>query len=282
MMAYGDIHRQNLIIGKSMFFLYLHPGSSHRRIKESRYRRNKLYCSYPNPSQISRSTNTRFTQTSLNSVSFFGHELVDGSSYGETQHTALSGKYGAPADSHNVTAASASPTVHRQHVSLDNGALGDLDWGWTGPLDSEWQASNQSTHMSHDQSSYTVDMMASEDANDDQVSSGQDSLDSKHEIPRTSAAEGMKPTFRVNTKTIPRRDGTFLCLQHGCPWTFKRAFERNRHFQTKHGKNTKTYLCSENTCRRSKDGFPRKDKRDEHEQKVHGIVRTSGQPDKTL
>jgi hypothetical protein len=75
--------------------------------------------------------------------------------------------------------------------------------------------------------------------------------------------------FHVKTKTV------FICAYRNCNKEFGRKPELYRHHLSAH-KAERPYKCRDNSCSRSIHGFPRTDKRDDHERKVHGVRRSRG------
>ena len=79
---------------------------------------------------------------------------------------------------------------------------------------------------------------------------------------------------RSNTDPRYRYDKNnkiYHCAIPACNRSFKRRQELSRHHKSKHQR-SEEYPCRVVGCGREK-GFPRKDKRDDHERKVHGITR---------
>ncbi|KAK7708838.1 hypothetical protein SLS57_008899 [Botryosphaeria dothidea] len=72
------------------------------------------------------------------------------------------------------------------------------------------------------------------------------------------------------------RNDKYFCLHAGCrnP-SFKRLGDLERHQNNVHTQ-TKSFWCRSDDCDRGRP-FPRKDKRNEHERRVHGIARGSNQ-----
>ena len=68
--------------------------------------------------------------------------------------------------------------------------------------------------------------------------------------------------FRVLGKKV------FQCTYRGCGTRFTRLSDLRRHHTNKHHSNF-LYLCQFANCKRGRRGFSRKDKRDDHERKVH-------------
>ena len=68
--------------------------------------------------------------------------------------------------------------------------------------------------------------------------------------------------FRVLGKKV------FQCTYRGCETRFTRLSDLRRHHTNKHHSNF-LYLCRFTDCERRRRGFSRKDKRDDHERKVH-------------
>jgi hypothetical protein len=61
---------------------------------------------------------------------------------------------------------------------------------------------------------------------------------------------------------------SFLCLYNKCASQFTRISDLKRHHFDKHV-HVKYFYCRFAGCRRAKRGFSRKDKRDDHEKRVH-------------
>jgi hypothetical protein len=75
--------------------------------------------------------------------------------------------------------------------------------------------------------------------------------------------------FHFKTKTV------FICTYGNCNKEFGRKPELYRHHRSVH-KTERPYKCRDTGCSRSVRGFPRTDKRDDHERKVHGLRRSRG------
>jgi hypothetical protein len=75
--------------------------------------------------------------------------------------------------------------------------------------------------------------------------------------------------FRMKTKTV------FECTYEDCNKEFSRKGELHRHHRSVHS-TQRPFRCHDTGCLRSINGFPRRDKRDDHERKVHGLVRAKG------
>jgi hypothetical protein len=73
--------------------------------------------------------------------------------------------------------------------------------------------------------------------------------------------------FHVKTKTV------LVCTYQGCNKEFGRKPELYRHHRSVH-KAERPYKCQDTGCSRFIHGFPRTDKRDDHERKVHNLYRT--------
>ena len=78
-----------------------------------------------------------------------------------------------------------------------------------------------------------------------------------------------------------RLSGDIMCRHADCGQPFGRLAELKRHYATAHAVQKPEYWCSQPLCDRSMAGgrpFHRKDKKREHERKVHhrGIYRTRG------
>jgi len=70
-----------------------------------------------------------------------------------------------------------------------------------------------------------------------------------------------------------RRDvgGFFVCDTDRCGRPFKRLSDLRRHHDSLHGRQGYFKCRASNLCKRAMSGFPRKDKRDEHERKMHKL-----------
>ena len=69
-----------------------------------------------------------------------------------------------------------------------------------------------------------------------------------------------------NFVQISRRE--FVCLLNGCNKHFTRISDLRRHHLSVHRK-TSAFFCRFPLCNRAIRGFPRKDKRNDHEEKIH-------------
>lgn len=74
--------------------------------------------------------------------------------------------------------------------------------------------------------------------------------------------------FRVKTKQV------FVCAYEDCNQEFGRKSELYRHHRSIHKKD-RPFKCQVNGCYRSTHGFPRADKKNDHEWKSHGLRRPS-------
>ena len=61
----------------------------------------------------------------------------------------------------------------------------------------------------------------------------------------------------------------FVCTYHGCNEEMSRSYDLQRHYGSIHS-GLRPHKCRIEGCKRAVDGFPRKDKRNDHERKVHG------------
>jgi hypothetical protein len=68
--------------------------------------------------------------------------------------------------------------------------------------------------------------------------------------------------FRVET--------TYTCLESSCNRKYSRKPDLVRHYKGAHLRDD-TYKCRVPTCERSERGFPRRDKRNDHERKIHRL-----------
>lgn len=71
--------------------------------------------------------------------------------------------------------------------------------------------------------------------------------------------------FRTITKTA------YLCTFKRCNKQFTRIYDLRRHHEGVHERKA-SFPCSWINCRRHVEAFTRKDKRDEHERKIHGNI----------
>ncbi|OMP86853.1 hypothetical protein BK809_0000528 [Diplodia seriata] len=84
---------------------------------------------------------------------------------------------------------------------------------------------------------------------------------------RSNASSHLMPSFHE------KRNGRYHCLFQPCTKSFTREADLFRHQNTCHLGST-TFWCSSTGCNRSRSHpsgrpFPRKDKRNDHERKVH-------------
>ena len=70
--------------------------------------------------------------------------------------------------------------------------------------------------------------------------------------------------YRTETKKI------YICTYKNCNKRFNRIHELHRHHRGIH-KKILPFPCRTDGCERAKKGFPRKDKRNDHERKIHGL-----------
>jgi hypothetical protein len=70
--------------------------------------------------------------------------------------------------------------------------------------------------------------------------------------------------YRTETKKI------YVCTYKKCNKRFNRIHELHRHHRGTHEK-ILPFPCRTDGCARAKRGFPRKDKRNDHERKMHGL-----------
>lgn len=71
----------------------------------------------------------------------------------------------------------------------------------------------------------------------------------------------------MSYRTETRR--SYICTFRNCNKCFSRIYDLHRHHRGAHDKRIQ-FNCRHSGCPRNTRGFPRKDKRDEHERKVHG------------
>lgn len=71
--------------------------------------------------------------------------------------------------------------------------------------------------------------------------------------------------YRIETTRVQK----FICTHHSCDKKFSRLPELRRHHRGAH-EGHRPYICRTTGCRRAVVGFPRRDKRDDHERKIHG------------
>jgi len=76
------------------------------------------------------------------------------------------------------------------------------------------------------------------------------------------------PTNQPRFRTLDKN--AVICTYNACRAQFSRRSDLNRHYKAIHLR-AKTFLCSFIGCARSTIGFSRKDKRDDHKRKIHGI-----------
>ncbi|KAH7048413.1 hypothetical protein B0J12DRAFT_114264 [Macrophomina phaseolina] len=76
-----------------------------------------------------------------------------------------------------------------------------------------------------------------------------------------------------NASPFEKRDDRYCCLIRPCSQTFDRVADLFRHQEAYHHRR-RAYWCSHYECERAAGGraFPRKDKRNEHGRRVHGIT----------
>lgn len=74
-----------------------------------------------------------------------------------------------------------------------------------------------------------------------------------------------KLCFRTETRAA------YICTFQHCNKQFTRIYDLHRHHQGIHERKAK-FPCRFTGCSRAAKAFPRKDKRDEHERKIHGRV----------
>ncbi|KAK4222447.1 hypothetical protein QBC38DRAFT_81903 [Podospora fimiseda] len=80
-----------------------------------------------------------------------------------------------------------------------------------------------------------------------------------------------------NSSWIKLDNGKFKCNFNNCGRSFTRKADANRHYKLKHEVTGRdSFLCQWEGCERRLRGFSRKDKRDEHERKVHGEMDRAG------
>lgn len=72
-----------------------------------------------------------------------------------------------------------------------------------------------------------------------------------------------KLCFRTETKK------TYVCTYHHCNERFTRIYDLHRHHRGVH-EGEANFRCRYTGCLRAVKAFPRKDKRNEHERKIHG------------
>lgn len=65
-------------------------------------------------------------------------------------------------------------------------------------------------------------------------------------------------------------DGSVVCTYNSCGSQFRRRWDLTRHHRAVHLR-AGIFVCGSTGCIRATKGFPRKDKRDEHERNVHGM-----------
>jgi hypothetical protein len=72
-------------------------------------------------------------------------------------------------------------------------------------------------------------------------------------------------------------DKSWICTISSCAKRFTRYQDLSRHQNSTHF-HLQSFFCRSPGCLRRRRGFPRKDKRDGHERKVHGACLVSNQP----
>ena len=65
--------------------------------------------------------------------------------------------------------------------------------------------------------------------------------------------------------------GSVICLFNDCRTRCSRLSDLRRHHQTQHVRSIEYTCRASPLCKRAKRGFPRKDKRNEHEWKIHKV-----------
>ncbi|KIM98312.1 hypothetical protein OIDMADRAFT_20052 [Oidiodendron maius Zn] len=76
------------------------------------------------------------------------------------------------------------------------------------------------------------------------------------------------PTNQPQFRTLGKN--AIICTYNLCGARFSRRSDLKRHHMAIHLR-AMTFLCSFTGCARATIGFSRKDKRDDHERKIHGI-----------
>src|SRR6266480_5254748 len=69
-------------------------------------------------------------------------------------------------------------------------------------------------------------------------------------------------------RALNRHD--YICTYNGCNTHFTRISDLKRHHEAQHVRQNE-YFCRFHGCRRMIRAFKRKDKRNEHEKKIHGM-----------
>lgn len=97
----------------------------------------------------------------------------------------------------------------------------------------------------------------------------------QHFNPIVTGAFALPP----DTHTLPETEHSFreakigvekfICTYHGCNEKLSRSYDLQRHYASMHS-GLRPHKCRIEGCKRAVDGFPRKDKRNDHERKVHG------------
>ncbi|KAL1632006.1 hypothetical protein SLS56_004051 [Neofusicoccum ribis] len=89
-------------------------------------------------------------------------------------------------------------------------------------------------------------------------------------LPAEEPLQSLPLGNRTPIKSWEMRDSRYFCLHQGCHSPlFKRLGDLERHQNNVHTQ-TKFFWCRSDECDRGKP-FPRKDKRNEHERKIHGV-----------
>jgi hypothetical protein len=95
-----------------------------------------------------------------------------------------------------------------------------------------------------------------------------------HQNKQTSQFDNI-PTFEIpDIPDIPYRIETkqiYVCTYQNCNREYGREPDLRRHYRGAHLRD-ETYKCRNPTCGRARRGFPRRDKRNDHERKVHGAM----------
>ncbi|KAH7128179.1 hypothetical protein B0J11DRAFT_264187 [Dendryphion nanum] len=98
-----------------------------------------------------------------------------------------------------------------------------------------------------------------------------DALRTAEQVDReTSILENLemgKPSGGLQFRTITKT--AYLCTFKRCNKQFTRIYDLRRHHEGVHERKA-SFTCSWIDCRRHVEAFTRKDKRDEHERKIHG------------
>jgi hypothetical protein len=92
-------------------------------------------------------------------------------------------------------------------------------------------------------------------------------------MPLADPSSTISPANSFSNSTLIKLDnGRFQCTMDNCRRSFARKADATRHHRSKHLPVRDFFFCGWAGCERQLRGFPRKDKRDDHERKIHGGV----------